>query len=203
MAGFLVLAMALGLFGGCKKKPVSKFAAGAPKYAILKTSKGTIKVKLFAAQAPKTVAHFIGLATGTKEWRDPRNGKMSSKPLYNGVLFHRVIPGFIVQTGDPKGDGSGAIGCVIADEFNPDLRYDRPGLLGMANSGPNTNGSQFFITLAPTPMLDGHNPIFGEVVKGLEVAKAIAAVPRDQFREADRPLKPILLESVTIVDKLR
>jgi len=174
----------------------------APKYALLKTSKGTVTLRLFADKAPVTVAHFIGLASGTKPWRDPRDGKTKFQPLYDGVLFHRVVPGFVIQTGDPLGNGTGEIGTAVADEFHPDLRYDRPGLVGMANYGPNTNGSQFFITLAPAPDLDGRHTIFGEVVSGLGVVKAIAEVPRDTAHEIDRPLKPVLLESVTIADAL-
>lgn len=174
-----------------------------PKYAVLATTLGLIKVKLFTEQAPRTCAHFIGLATGQKQWRDPRNGQVRFSPLYDGLIFHRVIPGFMIQTGDPLGDGRGTIGYTIADEFDPALRYDRAGLLGMANTGPDTAGSQFFITLAPTPALDGQHAVFGEVVEGLDVAKAIAAVPRDEAFGADKPLTPVVIEALSIVDRLK
>ncbi|MBI5631000.1 MAG: peptidylprolyl isomerase [Elusimicrobia bacterium] len=187
-------------FGACARQAPKQ--AASQRYALLKTSKGAIMVRLFMDKAPRTTAHFIGLASGKKAWRDPRDGKTKQEPLYHGVLFHRVIPGFMIQTGDPRGDGRGGIGYEIDDEFDPSLSYDRPGLLGMANAGPNTNGGQFFITLAPTPHLNGHHTIFGEVVRGLEVAHAIAAVPRDQSDGSDRPLDPVFLESVTLADKL-
>ncbi len=171
--------------------------AGA-KYAVITTSMGRIVARLHTDKTPNTVAHFIGLATGTKEWRDPRDGQVKKTPIYDGVTFHRVIPGFMIQTGDPLGDGRGNIGYAIADEFRPDLRYDRPGKLGMANAGPNTNGSQFFITTVPTPHLDDRHSLFGEVVEGQSVAEAIAGVPRDSN---DRPLKTVTIDKVEIKDK--
>lgn len=174
-----------------------------PKFAVLTTSMGVIKVKLFTEEAPRTCAHFIGLATGQKQWRDPRNGRVMFAPLYDGLTFHRVIPGFMIQTGDPLADGKGTIGYTIADEFHPSLRYDRAGLLGMANTGPDTAGGQFFITVAPTPALNGQHAIFGEVVDGLAVAKAIAAVPREEAFGADKPLTPVVIETLAIVDKLK
>ena len=137
------------------------FAADAPEkkgplYATLKTSMGDIVVQLFEDKAPKTVANFVGLASGTKEWTDPKTGEKVKKPLYNGTIFHRVIPGFMIQGGDPLGNGTGGPGYRFEDEFNPDLRHTKGGILSMANAGPNTNGSQFFITLAPTLHLDNH-----------------------------------------------
>lgn len=215
----LALVMAVGLVSACGKKqegPDGKPRAAAalvsqeiaakplgPKFAILTTTMGVLKVKLFTEQAPRTCAHFIGLATGQKQWRDPRNGQVMFAPLYDGLTFHRVIPGFMIQTGDPLGDGRGTIGYTIADEFHPALRYDRAGLLGMANMGPDTAGSQFFITLAPTPALDGQHAIFGEVLEGLAVAKAIAAVPREEAFGADKPLTPVVIMTLTIVDRLK
>lgn len=183
---------------GCGKKTAP---AVGEKHAVLKTSKGTIKVRLFAAEAPRTVAHFIGLATGTKAWRDPRDGKTKRAPLYDGVLVHRVIPGFMIQTGDPLGNGDGDIGTTIADEIDPKRGFDRAGLVGMASFGPNTSASQFFITLSPNPDLNGRHTIIGEVVEGMGVVKAISAVPRDLAHESNRPLEPIVLISVAITEK--
>jgi peptidyl-prolyl cis-trans isomerase A (cyclophilin A) len=210
--------LAAAFLGACKKpdapagtpaQPTATLSREAPakplgsKFAVLTTSMGVIKVKLFTEQAPRTCAHFIGLATGQKQWRDPRDGQVRFEPLYDGLTFHRVIPGFMIQTGDPLADGKGTIGYTIADEFHPALRFDRPGLLGMANTGPDTAGGQFFITVAPTPALDGQHAVFGEVVDGLAVAKAIAAVPREEAFGADKPLTPVVLESLEIVDKLK
>ncbi len=166
-----------------------------PVYATLKTSMGDIVVQLFEDKAPKTVANFVGLATGTKEWTDPKTGEKVKRPLYNGTIFHRVIPGFMIQGGDPLGNGMGGPGYRFEDEFNPELRHTRGGILSMANAGPNTNGSQFFITLAPTLHLDGRHSIFGEVVKGQEVVVAIGNTPRDA---RDRPLKDVVLKEVVI-----
>ncbi len=166
-----------------------------PVYATLKTSMGDIVVQLFEDKAPKTVANFVGLATGTKEWTDPKTGEKVKRPLYNGTIFHRVIPGFMIQGGDPLGNGMGGPGYRFEDEFNPELRHTRGGILSMANAGPNTNGSQFFITLAPTLHLDGRHSIFGEVVKGQEVVVAIGNTPRDA---RDRPLKDVVLKEVAI-----
>jgi len=188
------IAAAFGV-SGCGKK------AAPSKYAALKTSKGTITVRLFADAAPNTVQNFIDLAAGKKPWKDPRDGRMKTAPLYNGVVFHRVIPGFMVQTGDPLGNGEGEIGFEIPDEIRPELRYDRPGLVGMANHGPNTGASQFFITAGPAPDLNGRHTMFGEVVDGLKTVKAISEVPRNVEFEANRPLEPVVLESVTITDK--
>ncbi len=166
-----------------------------PLYATFKTSMGDIVVRLFEDKAPKTVENFVGLATGTKEWTDPKTGQKVKRPLYNGTIFHRVIPNFMIQGGDPLGTGRGGPGYRFADEFNPELRHNKAGILSMANAGPNTNGSQFFITLAPTPHLDDHHSVFGEVVKGQDVVVAIGNVPRDRN---DRPLKDVVLKEVTI-----
>ena len=143
-------------------------------YATLKTNKGDIEVKLFPNHAPKTVANFTGLADGSKEWTDPRSGNTSNARLYDGTVFHRVISGFMIQGGDPLGTGTGDPGYRFEDEFQSGRKFDKPGLLAMANAGPNTNGSQFFITEVPTPHLSGRHTIFGEVVKGFELVPKIA-----------------------------
>jgi peptidyl-prolyl cis-trans isomerase A (cyclophilin A) len=166
-----------------------------PVYATLKTSMGEIVIQLFEDKAPKTVANFIELATGVKEWTDPKTKEKVKRPLYNGTVFHRVIPGFMIQGGDPLGNGTGGPGYRFEDEFHADLKHSKTGILSMANAGPNTNGSQFFITYKPTPWLDGRHSVFGEVVKGQNVVDAIGNAPRD-FR--DRPVKDIVLEEVVI-----
>jgi peptidyl-prolyl cis-trans isomerase A (cyclophilin A) len=142
-------------------------------HATLKTSLGDIVVKLLPEKAPKTVANFVGLAEGTKEWREPA-GQVVKRPLYDGTIFHRVIPEFMIQGGDPQGNGTGGPGYKFEDEIGPDNKFDRPGLLAMANAGPNTNGSQFFVTEVPTPHLNRGHTIFGEVVKGGELVAKIA-----------------------------
>jgi peptidyl-prolyl cis-trans isomerase A (cyclophilin A) len=164
-------------------------------YATLKTSMGDIVIQLFEDKAPKTVANFVGLASGTKEWMDPKTEEKVKRPLYNGTIFHRVIPGFMIQGGDPRGNGTGGPGYRFEDEFHPDLRHSKAGILSMANAGPNTNGSQFFITHQATPQLDGRHSVFGEVVKGQEIVVAIANVPRDP---RDRPIKDVVIKEVVI-----
>ena len=166
-----------------------------PLYATLKTSMGDIVIQLFDDKAPKTVANFVGLATGTREWTDPKTQEKVKRPLYNGTIFHRVIPGFMIQGGDPLGNGTGGPGYRFEDEFNPDLRHTKGGILSMANAGPNTNGSQFFITLAPTLHLDNRHSVFGAVVKGEEVVIAIGNAPRSPN---DRPIKEVVLKEVVI-----
>src|SRR5438876_11294665 len=138
-------------------------------YAHFTTSEGSFKVHLFDEEAPSTVANFVGLAEGSKEWTDPRTGRKVKQPYYNGTIFHRVIDGFMIQGGDPLGQGTGGPGYMFADEFHPGARHSKAGMLSMANAGPNTNGSQFFITLGPTPHLDNRHSVFGEVVEGLDV----------------------------------
>lgn len=164
-------------------------------YAAIYTSMGDIVCRLFESSAPKTVANFVGLATGSKAWTNPQTGKLSHSPLYSGTLFHRVIPGFMIQGGDPLGDGTGTPGYEFQDEIDPKRTFDHPGVLAMANSGPNTNGSQFFITVAPETYLDGHYSIFGEVVSGQDVADSISQVPRNSD---DKPLKPVTIQRIAI-----
>ncbi len=164
--------------------------------AVIQTSMGTIKVRLFKSKAPITVENFIGLATGKKEWTDPKtNKKVKGKSLYAGTVFHRVIPGFMIQGGDPLGQGIGGPGYQFQDEVSPLDSFANPGILAMANAGPNTNGSQFFITVAPTPHLSGRHTIFGEVISGLDVADKIAGVPRDGM---DKPNKDVKVVSIKI-----
>ena len=164
-------------------------------YAILETSQGNIVCRLFEKEAPQTVANFIGLAEGTKEFTEPKTGKKTKRPFFDGLAFHRVIPSFMIQGGCPLGTGTGGPGYRFADEFHPSLRHDRPGKLSMANSGPGTNGSQFFVTVAATPWLDNRHSIFGEVIEGQEIATKISEVPRDS---SDRPRTPVVLEHVRI-----
>jgi peptidyl-prolyl cis-trans isomerase A (cyclophilin A) len=162
--------------------------------AKLRTNRGTVVVRLFPDHAPKTVRNFVELAEGSREWTDPRTRQAGGK-LYDGTIFHRVIPDFMIQGGDPLGTGTGGPGYQFADEFHPDLRFDRPYLLAMANAGAGTNGSQFFITTVPTPWLTGKHTIFGEVIEGSEVVDQIskAATGRN-----DRPVSDVILESVLI-----
>jgi peptidyl-prolyl cis-trans isomerase A (cyclophilin A) len=164
-------------------------------YAQFVTSEGTFVVRLFDQEAPNTVENFVGLAEGTKRWKDPRTNQFVTKPYYNGVIVHRVIDGFMIQSGDPLGEGVGGPGYSFADEFHPKLRHDKPGMLSMANRGPNTNGGQFFITLAPTPHLDDRHSVFGEVVSGMDVVRKIGSTPTN---ERDRPLTEVVIHTVTI-----
>ncbi len=164
-------------------------------YAVWETSMGTIVCRLFEKEAPKTVRNFIELAEGKKEFTDVASGEKVKRPFYDKLMFHRVIPDFMVQGGCPRGDGTGGPGYKFEDEFHPDLKHDRPGILSMANSGPNTNGSQFFLTVAATPWLDNRHTVFGAVVEGQDVAVKISLVPRDG---GDRPKTPVILERVTI-----
>jgi peptidyl-prolyl cis-trans isomerase A (cyclophilin A) len=166
-------------------------------YATLKTNHGDIVVKLFPDHAPKTVKNFTELALGAKEWTDPTTGAKSTARLYDGTVFHRVISGFMIQGGDPLGSGMGGPGYKFGDEFHPELQFDRPYLLAMANSGPGSNGSQFFITVGPTPHLNRKHTIFGEVADGdsRAVVDRIAAVATGQM---DRPLDAVVIESVAV-----
>jgi len=165
--------------------------------ATLHTSLGDIVIELFPNHAPKTVENFIGLATGAKEWTDPRTGKKSNEKLYDGTIFHRVISGFMLQGGDPLGQGFGGPGYQFADEFHGDLQFDRPYILAMANSGPGTNGSQFFITVAPTTWLNRKHSIFGEV-KDATSQGVVDAIAKAKTGAQDKPVTPITINSVTV-----
>ena len=163
--------------------------------ATLATTQGTVTVRLFPDYAPKTVRNFVELAEGGKEWTNPVTRAKSKDKLYDGTIFHRVITGFMIQAGDPLGNGTGGPGYKFADEIHPDLRFDKPYLLAMANSGPASNGSQFFITTAPTPWLTGKHTIFGEVIGGADVVDRISRV---ETVPGDRPVTDVVLQSVTI-----
>ena len=164
-------------------------------YAEFITNEGSFTVRLHDTEAPKTVENFIGLAEGTKEWTDPRTNRKVTQPYYDGVVFHRVIDGFMIQGGDPLGQGIGGPGFTFADEFHASLRHNKAGILSMANRGPNTNGGQFFITLAPTPHLDDKHSVFGEVSEGMDVVRRIGSAPTG---ERDRPLKDITIQTIRI-----
>ena len=168
-------------------------------YAHFMTSEGNFTARLFEDEAPKTVANFTGLADGSKEWTDPRTGKKTHDKYFDGTVFHRVIADFMIQGGDPLGQGTGGPGYKFADEFSPKRRHAKAGVLSMANSGPNTNGGQFFITLVATPWLDDKHSVFGEVTEGMDVVNKIGKTPTS--KPGDRPLKPITIESVTIERK--
>lgn len=181
--------LSVGLAGGA-------FAQANPT-AVIKTTEGDITVELFPTKAPETVANFIGLSTGKKTWTDPAtNEVVNGRPLYNGTIFHRVIPGFMIQGGDPLGKGFGGPGYRFKDEFS-DLTFDKPGYLAMANSGPGTNGSQFFITVVPTPHLNNRHTIFGYVTKGMDVVNKIVNHPT---QPGDRPVNPPSIKSIEIIE---
>ena len=166
--------------------------------ATIVTNRGTFRAELMPDHAPKTVANFIDLATGQRTWKDPRDGSEKSEPLYNGTIFHRVIPDFMIQGGDPTGTGMGGPGYTFEDECPPSgPSFDRKGLLAMANVGPNTNGSQFFVTVAATPWLTGKHTIFGEVTEGMDVVEAIATTPTGA---QDKPTDDVVIEKVEIAD---
>jgi peptidyl-prolyl cis-trans isomerase A (cyclophilin A) len=164
-------------------------------YAVLETSMGTVTIELYERQTPATVENFIALAQGAKEYKDEKTGKLArGKPFYDGNTFHRVIDGFMIQTGDRSGSGTGGPGYYFRDEFNPQLKFDREGRVAMANQGPNTNGSQFFITVAPKSDLNNRYAIFGQVIDGMDVVKKISKVSV----KATRPVTDVILKKVTI-----
>ncbi len=165
-------------------------------HALFTTSEGNFKVRLFDQEVPNTVANFVGLAEGTKEFTDPKTGQKTKRPFYDGLVFHRVIDGFMLQGGCPLGTGTGGPGYKFGDEFDAKLRHSKPGMLSMANSGPNTNGSQFFVTLAATPWLDNKHSVFGEVVEGMDVVSKIGGTPTS--KPGDRPLKPVTIQRVSV-----
>jgi peptidyl-prolyl cis-trans isomerase A (cyclophilin A) len=164
-------------------------------YADFVTTEGNFTIRLFDKEVPNTVANFVGLAEGTKEWTDPRTNQKSRQPYYDGIVFHRVIDGFMIQGGDPLGKGYGGPGYTFADEFHPSLRHSKAGILSMANAGPNTNGGQFFITLGPTPHLDNRHSVFGEVDSGMDVVRTIGST---KTGAQDRPIKDVVIQSVKI-----
>jgi len=179
--------------GQAARKPAGKVLAH------FTTTEGAFTVELFEKDAPKTVANFVGLADGTKEWTDPKSGAKMKKPFYDGLIFHRVIPNFMIQGGDPLGTGTGDPGYKFADEFGSGRKLDKAGILAMANAGPNTNGSQFFITLAPTEWLNGKHTVFGEVVQGMNVINKIGATKTT--KPGDKPVTPIVIQSLKIERK--
>jgi peptidyl-prolyl cis-trans isomerase A (cyclophilin A) len=164
-------------------------------YAKFVTTEGNFTIRLFEQEAPRTVENFVGLAEGSKEWSDPRTNQKVRKPYYDGTIFHRVIDGFMIQGGDPLGQGIGGPGYNFADEFHPKVRHNKAGIMSMANRGPNTNGGQFFITLAPTPHLDDRHTVFGEVVDGMDI---ISKIGRTKTGDRDRPVKDIVIQHVII-----
>jgi peptidyl-prolyl cis-trans isomerase A (cyclophilin A) len=191
----------MALFGKTSDAPVTPppfvptFPKGAKVTAAFDTSLGRFVCKLFAEQCPITVGNFVALATGEMPWTDRQGNAMKGKPLYDGTFFHRVIPDFMIQGGDPEGTGRGGPGYRFGDEIVKSLRHSKAGILSMANAGPNTNGSQFFVTEGPTPHLDGKHAVFGEVVEGLEVVHSIANTPRDA---QDRPRTSVVIKHIEI-----
>jgi peptidyl-prolyl cis-trans isomerase A (cyclophilin A) len=167
------------------------------RYAVFDTTLGEITAELFPGKAPVTVQNFVGLANGTKEFVDSKTRERAKRPYYDGLVFHRVIPKFMIQGGCPLASGTGGPGYKFQDEFTDDLSFDRPGRLAMANAGPGTNGSQFFITVAPTDWLDNHHTIFGQVVKGMDVVDKIVNTPKGAN---DRPKTPVVMNSLKIVE---
>ena len=188
LGGVLAVSVTAALSGQAKEK---KLMPGI--YAHFQTTEGNFSLKLFERQAPKTVANFMGLAEGTIEPITGKPGK--SKPYYDGLTFHRIMDGFMIQGGDPTGTGTGGPGYRFADEIDPKLRFTKAGILAMANVGPNTNGSQFFITLAPTEWLNGKHTIFGEIIEGMDVVSKIGKVKTGQN---NKPLTPVIMKKVTI-----
>lgn len=193
----LIAGMAMAGFSQMSVLAADKAAEkmGPGTYAEFDTSMGNFTCKLFPKEAPETVKNFVGLAQGTKDWTDPQTGKKVKKPLYNGTIFHRVIDGFMIQGGDPLGTGTGDPGYKFKDEFSPSLKFDKKGILAMANSGPNTNGCQFFVTLGPTGHLNNKHTIFGEVVNGMDVVEKIG---HTKTGAADRPVKDVVIKQLKI-----
>lgn len=167
--------------------------------ATLHTNHGDIVITLFPTHAPKTVENFVGLANGTKEYTDPETGQPTSGNFYDGLVFHRIIPNFMIQGGDPLGNGTGGPGYKFGDEIHPELVFNKPYLLAMANAGPGTNGSQFFITTAPTPHLNRKHTIFGEVVDA-DSRAVVDKIGKARTGAMDRPVEPVVIESVEITD---
>jgi peptidyl-prolyl cis-trans isomerase A (cyclophilin A) len=211
MSLFMMITLTAGCQSSEEKPPATEQPAAAEKttpeesaeesyenvmlYATIETNLGTIKCELFPDKTPKTVRNFVELAEGKKMWTHPFTGRKARKPFYDGLTFHRVMPGFMIQGGDPLADGRGGPGYKFEDEIVPDLKFDKPGRLAMANAGPNTNGSQFFITVVPTPHLNGKHTIFGQVVEGQAVVNKIVNVRRDVN---DKPINAVIMRKVTI-----
>ncbi len=190
----IVVAASFGIVAGLG---CDKLLAGGKMKAIIHTNMGKINCTLFPDKAPETVANFAGLATGEKEWTNPRTGeKMKGKPLYSGTVFHRVIRDFMIQGGDPLGNGTGGPGYRFKDEIHPELKFNRPWLLAMANAGPGTNGSQFFITVKETPWLDGKHTIFGDCGESKDIVQNISVTPTARM---DRPAKDVTIEKIEII----
>lgn len=188
----------MGLFSKPSAPPhVATFAEGAKVTATFETSMGNFVCTLFADQAPMTVGNFVGLARGETPWTDPKTGETVKKPLYDGTIFHRVIKDFMIQGGDPKGNGTGGPGYKFSDEIVKELKHNKPGILSMANAGPDTNGSQFFVTEVATPWLDGKHTVFGEITEGMDVVLKICACPKGP---GDRPEPTITLNKITVLD---
>lgn len=180
-----------------KKDEAKASKKGKEMFALFETNRGNFKVKLLADKAPKTVENFVGLAEGTKEWTDPKTGQQVKKPFYDGLTFHRVIKDFMIQGGCPLGTGTGGPGYRFEDEFPAGApKHDKPGMLSMANAGPNTNGSQFFVTTVATPWLDGRHTVFGEVIEGMDV---VHAIENTKTGPMDRPAEAVVINSVKIV----
>ncbi len=198
LVAFLLVAFNFSTHAAEKTKKNQKTSEEGKKkdmIAIFETNLGSFKVKLHSEKTPLTVDNFVGLAEGTKEWTDPKTGKKSNKKFYDGITFHRVISGFMIQGGDPLGNGTGGPGYTFKDEFDKSLRFDHPGVLAMANAGPSTNGSQFFVTVAELPRLNDKHTIFGDVVDGMDIVYKIAKTPTGA---ADRPVEPVVIKTITI-----
>lgn len=193
-----LLVFVLGSQADAAKEKSTEQKAVKTMLAHFETNQGNFTIQLFHDKAPKTVENFVGLAEGTKEWTDPKTGKKEKKPFYNGLVFHRVIPNFMIQGGCPEGRGTGGPGFRFEDEFHKDLRHSKPGMLSMANAGPNTNGSQFFITVAATPHLDNRHSVFGEVTEGMDIVNKISKVRTGSM---DRPAEEVVIKTVKIERK--
>ena len=203
LAVFALLVPAFALAQQPKAAPAAgkwskKVREGKDLWAVFHTTHGKFTVLLFGKDAPVTVENFVGLATGEKEWTNPEGKKIKGKPLYKDVVFHRIIPNFMIQGGDPTGTGMGDPGYRFEDEFQSGRKFDKPGILAMANAGPGTNGSQFFITVRPTPHLNNRHTIFGEVVEGYDVVDKMSRVPTS---EGDRPTEDVVLKKVELKEK--
>jgi peptidyl-prolyl cis-trans isomerase A (cyclophilin A) len=180
------------------EKNAKKEEKGKEMIAVFETNMGTFKAKLFADKTPKTVENFVGLAEGTKEWTDTKTGQKVKRAFYDGLIFHRVIPNFMIQGGCPLGTGTGGPGYKFEDEFHPSLKHDKVGLLSMANAGPGTNGSQFFVTTAKTPWLDNKHTIFGEVIEGMDIVNKIGTT---KTGSGDKPVDTITIKTLKIERK--